>query len=66
MYGFLKLEQKTCIHKTCFEDCEYIDTIFLFVMSFSSFGKVHTAWKVFKYGVFSGPYFPIFGLSTEI
>ena len=26
----------------------------------------HTAWKVCKYRVFSGPYFPIFGLNTEI
>ena len=25
-----------------------------------------TAWKVFKYGVFSGPYFPVFRLNTEI
>ena len=25
-----------------------------------------TAWKVSKYGVFSGPYFPVFGLNTEI
>ena len=25
-----------------------------------------TAWKVFQYGVFSGPYFPVFGLNTEI
>ena len=24
-----------------------------------------TAWKVPKYGVFSGPYFPTFGLNTE-
>ena len=24
-----------------------------------------TAWKVSKYGVFSGPYFPVFGLNTE-
>ena len=24
------------------------------------------AWKVSKYGVFSGPYFPVFGLNTEI
>ena len=24
-----------------------------------------TAWKVPKYGVFSGPYFPAFGLNTE-
>ena len=27
-------------------------------------GKVNTAWKVSKYGVFSGPYFPVIGLST--
>ena len=26
----------------------------------------YTAWKVSKYGVFSGPYFPVFGLNTEI
>ena len=26
----------------------------------------NTAWKVPKYGVFSGPYFPVFGLNTEI
>ena len=25
-----------------------------------------TAWKVSKYGVFSGPYFAVFGLNTEI
>ena len=25
-----------------------------------------TAWRVSKYGVFSGPYFPVFGLNTEI
>ena len=27
---------------------------------------VTTAWKVSKYGVFSGPYFPAFGLNTKI
>ena len=26
---------------------------------------VNTAWKVSKYGVISGPYFPTFGLNTE-
>ena len=26
---------------------------------------LNTAWKVSKYGVFSGPYFPAFGLNTE-
>ena len=25
-----------------------------------------TAWKVSKYGVISGPYFPLHGLNTEI
>ena len=28
-------------------------------------GLSSTAWKVSKYGVFSGPYFPAFGLNTE-
>ena len=27
--------------------------------------KASTAWKVSKYGVLSGPYFPVFGLNTE-
>ena len=27
---------------------------------------IFTAWKVSKYGVFLGPYFPVFGLNTEI
>ena len=30
-----------------------------------SIPRVNTAWKVSKYGVFSGPYFPTFGLNTE-
>ena len=28
--------------------------------------KLNPAWKVSKYGVISGPYFPVFGLNTEI
>ena len=28
--------------------------------------KEFTAWKMSKDGVFSGPYFPVFGLNTEI
>ena len=28
--------------------------------------RINTAWKVSKYRVFSGPYFPVFGLNTEI
>ena len=30
------------------------------------FFSFSTAWKVSKYGVFSSPYFPAFGLNTEI
>ena len=30
------------------------------------FLQIFTAWKVSKYGVFSGPYFPVLGLNTEI
>ena len=26
--------------------------------------QISTAWKVSKYGVISGPYFPVFGLNT--
>ena len=29
-------------------------------------GLLFTARKVSKYGVFSGPYFPVFGPNTEI
>ena len=32
----------------------------------SILGFIVTAWKVSKYGVFSGPYFPVFGLNTVI
>ena len=32
------------------------------------FKNIHTdtTWKVFKYIIFSGPYFPVFGLNMEI
>ena len=32
----------------------------------SLFHSHNTAWKVPKYAVFSGPYFPVVGLNTEI
>ena len=32
---------------------------------FSGYRIENTAWKVSKYGIFSGPYFPVFGLNTE-
>ena len=28
--------------------------------------ELNTVWKVSKYGVYSGPYFSLFGLNTEI
>ena len=28
--------------------------------------KLYAAWKVSKHGVFSGPYFPAFGMNLEI
>ena len=35
-------------------------------MKQDNLSAVSTAWKVSKYGVISGPYFPVFGLNTEI
>ena len=29
-----------------------------------NYREMFTAWKVFKFGVISGPYFPVFGLNT--
>ena len=31
-----------------------------------SLGIIHTAWKVSKYGLISGLYFPVLGMNTEI
>ena len=31
----------------------------------SIYYKIITAWKVSKYGVISGPYFPVFSTNTE-
>ena len=36
------------------------------VFSFFLIWVITTAWKKSKYGDFSGPYFPVFGLNTEI
>ena len=38
---------------------------FLFSRILPKYGKIRTAWKLSKYGVFSGPYFRPFGLDTE-
>ena len=37
----------------------------MFSRKVPSFDTWRTAWKVSKYGVFSGPHFPTFGLNTE-
>ena len=43
-----------------------LDVIFYFVIVGRCVRSIQcTAWKVFKYGVFSGLYFPAFGLNTE-
>ena len=34
-------------------------------MQDSTIDEMHTVWKVSKYGDFSGPYFPLFGLKTR-
>ena len=36
----------------------FVDTLFRTIF------RTKTVWKVSKYGVFSGPYFPVFGLNT--
>ena len=38
---------------------------FFICLLFHLFTGAYTAWKVSKYGVISGPYFPAFGLNTE-
>ena len=41
---------------------------FHLIFWFGNYMEAHsfTTWKVSKYGVFSGPYFPVSGLNTEI
>ena len=45
----------------------WITTSFLFFWLIFRIKKLKqiTAWKVSKYGVISGPYFPVFGLNTD-
>ena len=38
----------------------------IFASSIAKWLTISNAWKVCKYGVFSGLYFPVFGLNTEI
>ena len=58
-----------CLANIC-KNCHARSVLFdFFVIKCSyerKFKVLHTARKVSKYGVFSGPYFPVFGLNTEI
>ena len=47
------------LHFLCNFTCNHNNSSHRFIETF-------TAWKVCKYRVFSGPYFPVFGLNTEI
>ena len=38
----------------------------LFLIKVNDMPMAFTVWKVSKYGVFSGSYFPLFGLNTEV
>ena len=40
-------------------DKSHVDHLFFWLF------QRRTVWKVSKYEVFSGPYFPVFGLNTE-
>ena len=50
---FFMIESIWIMHVVTIFESTKIDTV------------VYTAWKVSKYGVFSGPYFPTFGLNTD-
>ena len=43
-----------------------LELIFPFFHFYLYQTDINTTWKVFKYGVLSGPYFPVFELDTEI
>ena len=49
-----------CLFISAFSSKFALEKLMVFFLNFS------TAWKVPKYGVFSGPYFPVFELNTEI
>ena len=51
------MSKKIEINRTCDFLLMFLDYVQL---------KLDTAWKVSKHGVFSGPYFPAFGMDMEI
>ena len=61
-WGYLKLRQISKINLFV-NIINCLKPLAIFVNS-SIFHADYTAWKVSKYGVISGPYFPVFGLNT--
>ena len=61
-WGYLKLRQISKINLFV-NIINCLKPLAIFVNS-SIFDADYTAWKVSKYGVISGPYFPVFGLNT--
>ena len=72
-YKKLKQKQRNNIFMKCLSFFKYhgictpwfISNMIIYMIKIPNGGMYFTAWKVFKYVVFSGPYFPLFGLNTE-
>ena len=62
---------KSSFSDLCFQLFQVLTYLILHLYSIALLAKVlhfrknHTTWEVSKYGVISGPYFPVFGLNTE-
>ena len=61
-YLFIDINRSHCVKK-CWNNKSFVARIFSYLDSLQRFWDTYTAWKVSKYGVFSGPYFPTFGLN---
>ena len=59
----LKAKQRTDIVSCLFSELQILST---FMKILALCNSLITLWKVSKYGVFSGLYFPVFGLNTDI
>ena len=59
------LRWNTDLKKTPFGQNKRYKKCHLFSFASSNSSQFDTAWKVSKYVVFSGPYFPAFGLNTK-
>ena len=67
--GFIKGEYLSILYLLCMPTFHWHHTFScrLFLQKIVIHFWIHlcTAWKVTRYGVFSGPYFPAFGLNTK-